>query len=166
MGAQIDITDEWITASAPSGLRPAAVHTDTHPGFMTDWQSPLVVCMTQATGMSVVHETVYEGRFPYVRALNQMGAEIELFDSCLGGRDCRFHESEALHSAVVKGPTPLHGAEITVPDIRGGFAYVIAAAAADGGSVLHDVHHLERGYHRPLEAFAQLGLQIDRVEEP
>ena len=48
MGAQIDITDEWITASAPSGLRPAAVHTDTHPGFMTDWQQPLMVLFTQA----------------------------------------------------------------------------------------------------------------------
>jgi UDP-N-acetylglucosamine 1-carboxyvinyltransferase len=91
-----------------------------------------------------------------------MGAEIELFDSCLGGRDCRFAESESLHSAVVKGPTPLRGAEVTVPDIRGGFAYVIAAAAAEGETVLHDVHHLERGYHRPLEAFAQLGLQIER----
>ncbi|MCU1485515.1 MAG: UDP-N-acetylglucosamine1-carboxyvinyltransferase [Actinomycetia bacterium] len=165
MGARFDITDYYVAAEAPDGLRSLAIQTDTHPGFMTDWQSPLVVCMTQAEGMSVVHETVYEGRFPYVRALNQMGAEIELFDSCLGGRDCRFAESEALHSAVVKGATPLHGAEITVPDIRGGFAYVIAAAAADGGSVLHDVHHLERGYHRPLEAFAQLGLQIERVTD-
>jgi UDP-N-acetylglucosamine 1-carboxyvinyltransferase len=80
--------------------------------------------------------------------------------------DCRYHERGEFHSAVVKGSTPLLGAEITVPDIRGGFAYVIAAAAAEGGSVLHDVHHLERGYHRPLEAFAQLGLQIDRVTEP
>jgi UDP-N-acetylglucosamine 1-carboxyvinyltransferase len=162
MGARFEITDYYLAAEAPDGLRSLAIQTDTHPGFMTDWQSPLVVCMTQAEGMSVVHETVYEGRFPYVRALNTMGAEIELFDSCLGGRDCRFAESESLHSAVVKGPTPLKGAEVTVPDIRGGFAYVIAAAAAEGETVLHDVHHLERGYHRPLEAFAQLGLQIER----
>jgi UDP-N-acetylglucosamine 1-carboxyvinyltransferase len=166
MGVRFEITDYYLAAEAPDGLRSLAVQTDTHPGFMTDWQSPLVVLFTQAAGMSVVHETVYEGRFPYVTALKEMGAEIELFDSCLGGRDCRFHESEALHSAVVKGPTKLHGAQITVPDIRGGFAYVIAAAAADSGSVLHDVHHLERGYHQPLEAFAQLGLQIDRVTEP
>jgi UDP-N-acetylglucosamine 1-carboxyvinyltransferase len=91
-----------------------------------------------------------------------MGAEIELFDACLGGRDCRFHESEALHSAVVHGPTALKGATITAPDIRGGFAYVLAAAAADGPSVLYDVHHLERGYHRPLDAFAAIGLDITR----
>lgn len=166
MGARFEITDYYVAAEAPEGLRSLAVQTDTHPGFMTDWQSPLVTLFTQAKGMSVVHETVYEGRFPYVTALNEMGAEIELFDSCLGGRDCRFAESDSLHSAVVKGPTPLQGADITVPDIRGGFAYVIAAAAAEGRSVLRDVHHLERGYHRPLQAFADLGLHIDRIEEP
>jgi UDP-N-acetylglucosamine 1-carboxyvinyltransferase len=166
MGARFEITDYYVAAEAPEGLRSLAVQTDTHPGFMTDWQAPLVTLFTQSQGMSVVHETVYEGRFPYVAALNEMGAEIELFDSCLGGRDCRFAESDSLHSAVVKGPTALHGADITVPDIRGGFAYVIAAAAAEGTSVLRDVHHLERGYHRPLEAFAELGLNIDRVEEP
>lgn len=162
MGVRFEITDYYLAAEAPDGLKSLTVQTDTHPGFMTDWQSPLVVLFTQAEGMSVVHETVYEGRFPYVTALQEMGGEIELYDTCLGGRDCRFAETEALHSAVVKGPTPLHGAGITVPDIRGGFAYVLAAAAAEGASVLHDVHHLERGYHRPLEAFAELGLRIDR----
>jgi UDP-N-acetylglucosamine 1-carboxyvinyltransferase len=165
MGARFEITDDWVSVSAES-LRPAVVQTDTHPGFMTDWQSPLVVLFTQCEGMSVLHETVYEDRFPYVRALQEMGAEIELFDSCLGGSNCRFNESTAMHSAVVRGPAPLRGAEITVPDIRGGFGYVIAAAAAQGPSLLHDVHHLERGYHRPLEAFAQLGLHISREGPP
>ncbi|HZB72826.1 MAG: UDP-N-acetylglucosamine1-carboxyvinyltransferase [Acidimicrobiales bacterium] len=161
MGARFEITDEWVAAEA-SDLRPAVVQTDTHPGFMTDWQSPLVVLFTQCHGLSVLHETLFEGRFPYVAALQEMGAEVELYDSCLGGRDCRFHEGTAVHSAVVRGPTPLHGTEITVPDIRGGFAYVLAAAAAEGPSLLHDVHHLERGYHRPLEAFEALGLPITR----
>jgi UDP-N-acetylglucosamine 1-carboxyvinyltransferase len=82
MGAQIDITDEWITASAPSGLRPAAVLTDTHPGFMTDWQQPLMVLFTQADGMSVLHETVFENRLVYVPALQKMGCEIEVFAAC------------------------------------------------------------------------------------
>jgi UDP-N-acetylglucosamine 1-carboxyvinyltransferase len=161
MGARFEITDEWVAAEA-ADLRPAVVQTDTHPGFMTDWQSPLVVLFTQCNGLSVLHETLFEGRFPYVAALQRMGAEVELYDSCLGGRDCRFHEGEAVHSAVVRGPTPLHGTEITVPDIRGGFAYVLAAAAAEGPSILHDVHHLERGYHQPLEAFEALGLPITR----
>ena len=165
MGVRFEITDYYLAAEAPDGLGSLTVQTDTHPGFMTDWQSPLVVLFTQADGMSVVHETVYEGRFPYVNALQEMGAEIELYDTCLGGRDCRFAETEALHSAVVKGPSQLHGADITVPDIRGGFAYVLAAAAADSPSVLADVHHLERGYHRPLEAFGEIGLNIERRTE-
>jgi UDP-N-acetylglucosamine 1-carboxyvinyltransferase len=92
-----------------------------------------------------------------------MGAEIELFDSCLGGRDCRFNESNDRHSAVVHGPSKLKGADITVPDIRGGFAYLIAAAAAEGATTLHDVHHIERGYHRALDSFLDLGLKIERL---
>src|SRR6202008_1019278 len=76
MGAKIDITDEWITASAPSGLRPAAVHTDTHPGFMTDWQQPLMVLFTQAEGMSVLHETVFENRLVYVPARKERGGAV------------------------------------------------------------------------------------------
>jgi UDP-N-acetylglucosamine 1-carboxyvinyltransferase len=161
MGARFDITDETVTAEADH-LSPAVVQTDTHPGFMTDWQSPLAVLFTRCDGMSVLHETVYEDRFPYVGALKEMGAEVELFDACLGG-NCRFRESSAMHSAVVRGVSSLKGAEITVPDIRGGFAYVLAAAIAEGSSTIHDVHHLERGYHRPLEAFAQIGLHITRT---
>ncbi|MCU1455568.1 MAG: murA [Acidimicrobiales bacterium] len=161
MGARFEITDDYILASAPDGLRPAAVHTDTHPGFMTDWQTPLVVLFTQAEGMSVLHETVYEDRLVYVPALQQMGAEIELFQTCLGGPACRFHDANSLHSAVVKGVSKLRGANVEVPDVRAGFSSVIAAAIADGPSVLRGIHHLERGYHRPAEQFAELGLQLD-----
>ena len=60
---------------------------------MTDWQPPLIVLMTQADGMSVLHETVYEDRLGYVEAIKAMGGEIELFDTCLGGPACRFHDS-------------------------------------------------------------------------
>ena len=107
MGARFEITDEWITASAPDGLRPAAVHTDTHPGFMTDWQQPLMVLFTQAEGMSVLHETVFENRLVYVPALKKMGCEIEVFNACLGGPACRFHDSNSVHSAVVRGVSKL-----------------------------------------------------------
>ncbi|MCU1499132.1 MAG: murA [Acidimicrobiales bacterium] len=163
MGAHFDITDEFIQASAPDGLRPAAVQTDTHPGFMTDWQTPLVVLFTQADGMSVLHETVYEDRLVYVPALKQMGAEIELFSTCLGGESCRFHDTNALHSAVVKGVSKLRGAHVDVPDVRAGFSSVMAAAIADGASTITGIEHLERGYHRPLQQFAELGLAITTV---
>ncbi len=161
MGAEFEITDDFILATAPNGLRPAAVHTDTHPGFMTDWQTPLVVLFTRADGMSVLHETVYEDRFVYVPALKQMGAEIELFTTCLGGPTCRFNDANALHSAVVKGVTALRGADVIVPDVRAGFSSVIAAAIADGPSTLGNIRHLERGYHRPAEQFRELGLQLE-----
>ena len=162
MGARFEITDDWISASA-DGLRTAAVQTDTHPGFMTDWQPPLIVLMTQAEGMSVLHETVYEDRLVYVDALTQMGCEIELYDTCLGGPACRFHDTNAVHSAVVRGVSKLHGAEVTIPDVRAGFSSVIAAAVAEGPSLLHGIHHLERGYNHPFETLESLGLRLERV---
>jgi UDP-N-acetylglucosamine 1-carboxyvinyltransferase len=166
MGARFEITDDYISASADGGLRPAAVQTDTHPGFMTDWQPPLVVLMTQAEGMSVIHETVYEDRLGYLESLTQMGGEIELFDTCLGGPACRFHDTNAKHSAVVRGVSKLRGAEVTIPDLRAGFSSVIAAAVADGPSTLHGIHHLERGYHRPFETLESLGLMLERIPAP
>jgi UDP-N-acetylglucosamine 1-carboxyvinyltransferase len=163
MGARFEITDDYISASAGAGLRPVAVQTSTHPGFMTDWQPPLIVLMTQADGMSVIHETVYEDRLGYVRELTDMGAEVELFDTCLGGPACRFHDTNALHSAVVRGVSKLRGAEVTIPDVRAGFSSVIAAAVADGPSTLHGIHHLERGYNRPFETLESLGLKLERM---
>jgi UDP-N-acetylglucosamine 1-carboxyvinyltransferase len=163
MGARLDITDEWIRASAPEALRPAAVHTDTHPGFMTDWQQPLMVLFTQADGMSVLHETVFENRLVYVPALQEMGCEIEVFAACLGGPACRFHDGNAVHSAVIRGVSKLRGAEVTLPDVRAGFSAVLAASVADTPSTLHGVHHIERGYHRPFEQFASLGLHLTRT---
>jgi UDP-N-acetylglucosamine 1-carboxyvinyltransferase len=166
MGATFNITDEWISASAEEGLRPAAVQTDTHPGFMTDWQPPLIVLMTQAEGMSVLHETVYEDRLVYIQSLTEMGCEVELFDTCLGGPACRFHDTSALHSAVVRGVSKLQGAEVTIPDVRAGFSSVIAAAVADGPSVLRGIHHLERGYNKPFQTLESLGLRLERIQVP
>ena len=163
MGTRFDITDEWITASAPDVLQPAAVHTDTHPGFMTDWQQPLMVLFTQANGMSVLHETVFENRLVYVPALQQMGCEIEVFAACLGGAACRFHDGNSMHSAVIRGVSKLCGAEVELPDVRAGFSAVLAASVADGPSVLHGVHHIERGYHRPFDQFTSLGLRVSRA---
>jgi UDP-N-acetylglucosamine 1-carboxyvinyltransferase len=163
MGAHFEIADDWMSATAPQGLQPAAVQTDTHPGFMTDWQTPLVVLFTQADGMSVLHETVYEDRLVYVPALKAMGAEIELFNTCLGGPACRFHDTSAIHSAIVKGVSKLRGADTDIVDVRAGFSGVIAAAIADGPSTLRGIEHLNRGYHRPAEQFASLGLDLTEV---
>lgn len=160
MGAHFEIDDHGIAASAPQALRPLAIRTSPHPGFMTDWQPPLLVLCTQTPGMSVLHETIFEYRFGFVEALEAMGAEVELFDQCLVGRPCRFESSGWAHSALVRGICKLKGAEIEMPDIRAAFAYVIAAATATSTSTLHGVHHLERGYEHALDKFTSLGLGI------
>ena len=162
MGAIFRITDDTITASADV-LRPCALRTSAHPGFMTDWQPPLVVLCTRAHGMSVVHETIFENRLGYIEALHRMRAEVELFEQCLVGDPCRFQESGALHSALVRGVSPLEGADVEMPDIRAAFAYLIAAAAAGSPSTLHGVHHLERGYDQVFEKFSELGLGIRQL---
>jgi len=165
MGAQFDITDSSVSARADS-LRPAAVETDTHPGFMTDWQSPMVALFTQCEGLSVMYETVFENRFTYVPALNKMGAQIETYNTPLGSVKGRFVGSSTPCSVVVRGGAPLSGTEVTVPDIRGGFAYVLAAASAEGTTTITGTHHLDRGYNRPIENFQSLGLDIERASVP
>ncbi len=165
MGAQFEITDTSVSARADH-LIPAAVETDTHPGFMTDWQSPMVALFTRCQGLSVMYETVYENRFTYVPALNQMGAQIETYNTPLGSIEGRFIGSSTPCSVVVRGGTPLHGTEVVVPDIRGGFAYVLAAASAEGETRITGTHHLDRGYNRPIENFKGLGLDIERVMVP
>ncbi len=136
------------------------VETDVHPGFMTDWQQPLVVLLTQAEGPSVIHETVYENRFGYTEALAAMGADITLSNQCLGSRSCRFASRDFMHSAVVIGPTPLQAAPLAIPDLRAGFAYVMAALLANGTSTIHNVHYIERGYADMPGKLRSLGAQV------
>lgn len=165
IGGAFDITEEGITFYRANGeLQSISLETDVHPGFMTDWQQPFVVVLTQANGTSIVHETVYENRFGYVDALNKMGAQIQLYKQCLGGRDCRFANSNYFHSAAITGPTKLHGEDITIPDLRGGFSYVIAALAAEGESRISNFNLLNRGYENFVEKLKSLGAQIEVVE--
>ncbi|MDK8350599.1 UDP-N-acetylglucosamine 1-carboxyvinyltransferase, partial [Gleimia europaea] len=124
---------------------------------------PLVVALTQAKGLSIVHETVYENRLGFTKALNQMGAEIQIYRECLGGTPCRFGQRNFYHSAVISGPTPLHGAEITVPDLRGGFSYLISALAAEGESIVHGIDVIARGYEHFLSKLGRLGADAERM---
>jgi len=141
-------------------LRSTVLETDVHPGFMTDWQQPFVIVLTQAEGVSIVHETVYEQRFGYVEALNRMGAKIQLYRECLGGLKCRFGQRNYKHSAVIVGPTPLQGAEIHIPDLRAGFSYVIAALTAEGVSTLTGTELIQRGYENLNAKLTTLGAEI------
>ena len=142
------------------------IETDVHPGFMTDWQQPFVVLLTQAKGVSVIHETVYENRFGYASTLKEMGADIELFTQCLGGKQCRFASSNHHHSLVIKGPSILHASEITIPDLRAGFAYVMAALLAPEISTIANADFLDRGYEDIVGKLSALGADITRVSLP
>ena len=141
------------------------LETNVYPGFLTDQQQPFVVLLTQAEGASVVHETIYENRFGYVETLRSMGAKIELFTDCLGS-PCRYHQHSFQHSAVIVGATPLQPAEIVIPDLRAGFAYVMAALLATGSSTIHGAKFLDRGYEHFVERLQGLGASIQRVSAP
>jgi UDP-N-acetylglucosamine 1-carboxyvinyltransferase len=143
-------------------LRAVALETDVHPGFMTDWQQPLVVALTQARGLSIVHETVYEQRLGYTEALNTMGANIQVYRDCLGGTPCRFGRRNFNHSAVIAGPSKLHAADLAIPDLRAGFSHLIAALAAEGTSRVHGVNLIYRGYEDFEAKLRALGAQVER----
>lgn len=167
VGGVLDVHDDGIRFSHPGGeLSSLVLETAVHPGFMTDWQQPLVVALTQASGLSIVHETVYENRFGFTQALREMGAQIQLYRECLGGLPCRFGQRNFRHSAVVSGPAKLHGADITVPDLRGGFSHLIAALAAEGTSRVRGIDLIDRGYEHFQAKLDALGADYERGVEP
>lgn len=141
------------------------IETDVHPGFATDWQQPLAVLLTQCSGKSVIHETVYEDRFGYTDALRNMGAEIELTNSCLGHLDCRFKATQYKHSCIITGPTQLTGTQIVIPDLRAGFAYVVAALVAKGETEISGLHYLDRGYARIPDKLHSVGARMEVVTD-
>jgi UDP-N-acetylglucosamine 1-carboxyvinyltransferase len=165
VGGAFDIQDDGIRFYHPGGeLNPVVLETDVHPGFMTDWQQPLVVALTQAHGLSIIHETVYENRFGFTEALVQMGAQIQIYRECLGGTPCRFGQRNFYHSAVINGPAKLTGADIRVPDLRGGFSHMVAALAAEGVSNVTNVQLISRGYEHFLDKLSALGADFEYSE--
>jgi len=162
IGAEYEVLKDGIRFYYKGELKPISIETDVHPGFMTDWQPPMTILLTQANGISTLHETVYENRFGYIKELNKMGAAIELTNDCLGS-PCRFNGTNYYHSAVIKGKTPLRSAEINVPDIRAGFSYLVAAILAKGETLVHGIHYIDRGYENIDKKMRKLGVKIKRV---
>ena len=151
-GVEVIEGGRHIRVRHSGALRAVDVTTWPHPGFATDLQSQFVAVMTQAEGVSIVSEAVFENRFHHVAELNRLGADI-----VVQGR-----------SAMVRGPTPLHGADARVRDIRSGAALVIAALSAEGTSRLSEIYHLDRGYEDLDEKLVALGGRVARinVDEP
>ena len=130
------------------------LETDVHPGFMTDWQQPLVVALTQAEGVSIVHETVYENRFGFTEALIRMGATIQVHRECLGGVPCRFGQRNFLHSAVVSGPAQLNGRRHRRPGPARRLQPPDRRPRGQGTSRVTGIDIINRGYERFTEKLA------------
>ncbi|MFN0064947.1 MAG: UDP-N-acetylglucosamine 1-carboxyvinyltransferase, partial [Chlamydiales bacterium] len=164
LGGGFEVKENGIEFFSQGKLRGGVhIETDVHPGFMTDWQQPYAVLLTQAEGTSVIHETVYDNRFGYTQTLQEMGAEIETFKECLGAKPCRYAMQNYHHSIIVRGKTQLVGKEITIPDLRAGFAYVMAALTAKGESFINGMPFLDRGYELLVDKLQTLGAQIQRI---
>ncbi len=139
------------------------IETDVHPGFSTDWQQPFTVLLTQAEGSSIFHETVHENRFGFTKMLVEMGADIEMMCHCLGNKPCRYSTQNFHHSIIVKGCSQLEGRETTIPDLRAGFAYLMAALIANGESTISGMPYLDRGYENLVEKLTTLGADVTRI---
>jgi UDP-N-acetylglucosamine 1-carboxyvinyltransferase len=163
MGASFNVDDKGIFIESPSvgRLKHTHVEVEVHPGFMTDWQQQFSVLFTQAEGVSILHETIFENRLGYVEYLKQMGANITIFSSCLGEAPCRFKNKNHFHSALIQGPTPLKAAHFRIPtDIRAGMCQVIAALVAEGTSTLTNIAELQRKYDKLVEKLQSMGADI------
>ncbi|MDR1033385.1 MAG: UDP-N-acetylglucosamine 1-carboxyvinyltransferase [Bifidobacteriaceae bacterium] len=162
VGGAFDISDDCIRFySISDHLNPVALETNVHPGFMTDWQQPMVIALTQADGLSIVHETVYENRFQFVQPLKKMGANIQIYKECLGPTPCRFGAKNFEHSIAISGPTPLVGTNFLVPDIRGGFSHVIAALTASKESSVYGISLIDRGYENFREKLSAVNATFE-----
>ncbi|MFH0863640.1 MAG: UDP-N-acetylglucosamine 1-carboxyvinyltransferase [Candidatus Gottesmanbacteria bacterium] len=150
-------------------LKSTDVQTGPYPGFMTDWQAPWAVLMTQANGESLIHETVYEDRFQYTSELLKMGAKISMFNPKVSHPEKIYNFNLAddtenyFHAIKIFGPTKLHNAVIEVPDLRAGATLVLAALTASGQSFISGVEHIDRGYEKFNERLKLLGAKIKKI---
>ena len=150
MGAQIINYDDAIRAISDGKLRHATVKTHPYPGFPTDMQAQICVCMALASGVSRLTESVYETRFfGYCSELESMGADIQI-----SGK-----------TAIVTGADKLYGATVSAHDLRAGAALVIAGLAAEGTTFVKNIHYVERGYENLIDKLTALGASIRRIED-
>ncbi|MEZ0076595.1 UDP-N-acetylglucosamine 1-carboxyvinyltransferase [Planotetraspora sp. GP83] len=146
MGVEFETDGAVLHVRRDRGLRPINVITDTYPGFATDLQSPLMTVACLADGSSYIHERIFDGRFALAGELNKMGAKIEVDGS----------------RAVVHGPTPLRGTEVTAHDLRSGIALVLAGLAADGETTIGSGYLIDRGHAALAQRMQALGADVER----
>lgn len=153
-GVEMAVGNDWLAIKNNGRVinearRAINIKTKEYPGFPTDLQAPAAVFLTQVSGESLIHETIFEGRLNYVADLGKMGADIKMWDA---------------HRALVKGPTPLKGRELDGPDIRAGLAYILAAIIAEGESTINNAYFIDRGYEQIEKRLQKIGVKIKRVD--
>lgn len=126
------------------------IYTDYYPGFPTDLQAQFMALMTVAEGASLVTESIWENRFMHVPELCRMGANINIHGHA---------------SAIVRGVKKLSGAPVMATDLRASFALILAGLAAEGGTIVNRVYHLDRGYEKLEEKLKAVGADIERIKE-
>ncbi len=150
MGAEVVNYDDAIRIKRLGKLRHTTAKTHPYPGFPTDMQAQICVCMSLASGVSRLTESVYETRFfGYCAELESMGADIQI-----NGK-----------TAIITGADTLYGATVSAHDLRAGAALVIAGLAAEGTTWVKNIHYVERGYEQLIEKLTALGAQIRRIED-
>lgn len=149
-GVKIEVGIDYIIIKrSPASLKSVSVRTHEYPGFPTDLQAPMAVFLTQCTGEATILETIFDGRFRYADDLVRMGADITVMNP---------------HKIWIKGPRALSRKELESPDLRGGLAYIIAAAVAEGTSTIDNAYLIDRGYEHIEERLQKLGLNIRREQ--
>ena len=148
VGVKFDINKNNVYIKNSSSFNHCELRTREYPGFATDLQAPFTVLLTQADGMSLVHEIIYEGRLFYTDILNKMGANIVMCDP---------------HRVVVSGPNKLYGIKMESPDIRAGISLVLAALIAEGESEIENIEQIDRGYEDIANRLKSIGADIKRI---
>ncbi len=149
-GTQIEkLNNSSLRAIGSEEIRPQDITTSPYPGFPTDMQAQFIVLMTQASGTSIITETIFDRRFSHINELLRLGAIIEVSGD----------------KALVKGNTPLSGAETIATDLRASASLVLAGLIATGETVVNDVEHLDRGYEKLEVKLKSLGARIERIKE-
>ena len=147
-GAVVETDGDSLRVRQHGPLKAVTVQALPYPGFATDLQAPFTVLLTQASGVSYVHERVFDNRLLYISELRKMGAEIVTTGTTV---------------AIISGPTPLTGSSLRAMDVRAGAAFILAGLVARGRTEVTDVYHVDRGYERIDEKLRALGASIERV---
>ena len=150
MGVKVTDQGDAVLVESSGRLRAARVKTMPYPGFPTDMQPQIAVCMALAKGTSVVTESVWDNRFRYIGELKRMGADVQVDGKV----------------AIITGAEKLRGCPVKACDLRAGAAMVIAGLAAEGTTTISDIVYVERGYEDIVEKLRALGADFDRVELP